>query len=67
MEVIMSYLRKIVFRKKKKDKNAKVLNMNAKKNEAKASSKHISCDFNCKFNIATSNSNQKWNNETCQS
>ena len=29
------------------------------KNEAKAMTKHISCDFTCKFNSTTCNSNQK--------
>ena len=28
--------------------------------------KHNSCEFKCKFNSATCNSNQKWNNKTCQ-
>ena len=28
--------------------------------------KHISCDCKCKFNSTTFNSNQKWNNKTCQ-
>ena len=28
--------------------------------------KHNSCQFKCKFNSATYNSNQKWNNKTCQ-
>ena len=27
---------------------------------------HISCDCKCKFNSATFNSKQKWNNKTCQ-
>ena len=27
---------------------------------------HISCDCKCKFNSATFNSNQKWNNDKCQ-
>ena len=27
---------------------------------------NISCSCKCKFNIATCNSNQKWNTETCQ-
>ena len=27
---------------------------------------HISCDCKCKFNSAICNSNQKWNNKTCQ-
>ena len=35
--------------------------------EAKTLVKHISCDCKCKFNITTTcNSNQKWNNDTCQ-
>ena len=36
------------------------------KNEAKTMTKHISCDCKCKFNSTTCNSNQKWNNKTCQ-
>ena len=28
--------------------------------------KHISCDFKCKYNSATCNSNQKWNNKLYQ-
>ena len=35
-------------------------------NEAKTMKKHISCDCECKFNSTTCNSNQKWNNKTCQ-
>ena len=27
---------------------------------------HISCDYKCKFNSGICNSNQKWNNKTCQ-
>ena len=34
------------------------------KNEAKAMTKHISCDCKCKFSSATCNWNQKWNNKT---
>ena len=36
------------------------------KNEAKTMTKHIPCDCKCKFNSTTCNSNQKWNNKTCQ-
>ena len=36
------------------------------KNEAKTMTKHISYDCECKFNSITCNSNQKWNNKTCQ-
>ena len=35
-------------------------------NEARTTTKHISCDCKCKFNSTTCNSNQKWNNKTCQ-
>ena len=28
--------------------------------------KNISCNCKCKFNSTLSNSNQKWNNKTCQ-
>ena len=34
--------------------------------KAKAMTKHISGDFKSKFNSVTCNSNQKWNNKTCQ-
>ena len=33
---------------------------------AKTLIKHISCDCKSKFNGATCNSNQKWNNNKCQ-
>ena len=36
------------------------------KNEAKTMAKHISCDCKYKFNSTICNSNQKWNNKTCQ-
>ena len=49
-----------------KDINVKAFNMITNKNEAKAITKHISCDCKCKFNSTTCNSNQKWNNKTCQ-
>ena len=40
--------------------------MKAKKSEAKAITKDISCDCKCKFNSIICNSNQKQNNKTCQ-
>ena len=40
--------------------------MIANKNEAKATTKHISCDYKCKFSSATCNSNQKWISKTCR-
>ena len=36
------------------------------KDEAKAMTKHISCDCKCKFNSTTCDSNQKWNAKTFQ-
>ena len=41
-------------------------NMKTNKNEAKAMTEHISCECKCKFNSTICNSNQKWNNKTCQ-
>ena len=52
--------------KETKDINVKAFNMITNKNEAKAMTEHISCDCKCKFNSTTCNSNQKWNNKTCQ-
>ena len=52
--------------KEKEDIYVEVFNMIKNKNEAKAMAEHISCDCKCKFNSAICNSNQKWNNKTCQ-
>ena len=41
-----------------KDEDVKVFNMMTRINEAKTLVKHISCDFKCKFNNTTCNSNQ---------
>ena len=62
MEVAMSYLQRDVSQKHKR--HVKVFNMIANKNEAKTTTKHVSCDCKCKFNSTTCNSNQKWNNKT---
>ena len=53
---------KICVPKETIDINVKAFNMIANKNEAKTMAKHISCDYKCKFNSTTCNSNQKWNN-----
>ena len=34
-------------------------------NESKALTKHISCEYKCKFDGRESNSNQKWNKDKC--
>ena len=52
--------------KETKDINVKTLNMITNKDEAKAMTEHISCDFKCKLSSAKCNSNQTWNNKTCQ-
>ena len=57
---------KICVPKETKEINVKVFNMITNKDEAKVMTEHISCDCKCKFNSATSNSKQKWNNKTCQ-
>ena len=48
----------------KKDINVKIFKTRANKNKAKAMVKQ--CNFKCKFNSSTCNSNQNWNYETCQ-
>ena len=50
---------KICVPKETKDINVKVLNMKANKNETKATTKHIFCPSECKFNSMSSNSDQK--------
>ena len=52
--------------KETKDINVKAFNMITNKNEAKAMTEYILCDCKCNFNSTTCNSNQKWNNKTCQ-
>ena len=49
-----------------KDLNGQVFNIITRTNEAKTLVKHTLCDCKCKFNIATCNLNQKWNNGECQ-
>ena len=51
---------------KTKDINVKAFNTIAIIYEAKTLVKHIPCDCKSQFNSATCNTNQKWNNETCQ-
>ena len=58
--------RKICVPSKTKDVNIKAFNMITNKNEAETLVRHISCDYKCKFNSATCNTNQKRNNKTCQ-
>ena len=57
---------KICVASKTRNVKVKVLNMVTRMNKAKTLVKHISCDCKCIFNSVPFNSNQKWNNETCQ-
>ena len=57
---------KICVPKEKKDINAKAFNIMTNKTEIEKMTKHISYDCKCKFISTTCNSNQKWNNKTCQ-
>ena len=57
---------KICVLNKTKSTNVKVFNVITKIKKAKTFIKHISCDCKSKFDSTTCNSNQKWNNETCQ-
>ena len=52
--------------KETKDIKVKVFKVIANKNEAKAMTKYISCDCECKFNSKTCDSNRKWKDKTCQ-
>ena len=56
---------KIYVSKEIKDINVKAFNMMTNKIEAKAKTKHISCDCKCKFNSTKCNWNRKWSDETC--
>ena len=45
-----------------KDVNVELFNIITRIDEAKTLAKHILYDYTCKFDSATCNSNQKWNN-----
>ena len=57
---------KIYVPKETKNINIKAISMITNKDEAKAMTEHISCGCKCKFSTTRCNSNQKWNNKTCQ-
>ena len=44
-------------KKQKKGVNVKAFNMITNKNEAKTMTKHVSCDYKCRFNNTKCNSN----------
>ena len=58
--------KKVHVPKETEDISVTEFNMIANKDEAKAMTEHISCDYKCKFNSTKSNSKQKLNNKTCQ-
>ena len=57
---------KVFVPKETKDMNVKTFNTITNNDEGKAMTEQISCDFKCKVNSTTCNSNQKWDNKTCQ-
>ena len=57
---------KICVPRETKTINVKAFDMITNKDEAKAITKHVSCNFKCKSDSATCKSKQKWNNKTCQ-
>ena len=66
MEVIMflgTCLKKIYVLNRSKDVTVKIFYMITAIYEIKTLRKHISCNFICKFNRTTYNSNQKCNNK----
>ena len=56
---------KVCVRNKTKDLNLSVFNMITGINESKTLTKHVSCEFKCKFDGRKCNSNPKWNNDKC--
>ena len=52
--------------KRNKRINVRPFDMITNKNESKATIEYISCDCKCKFNSTTCNSNEKWDDKTCQ-
>ena len=57
---------KLCIPKETKDITVKAFSMITNKDETKAMTEHILCDFKYKFSSAICNSKQKWNNKTCQ-
>ena len=51
---------------KTEDLNISVFNMITEINESKILTKHISCEFECKFDGRKYNSDQWWNNDKCR-
>ena len=50
---------------KKEDLNLSLFGMIIEINESKTSTKHLSCEFKCKFDGTKCNSNRLWNNNKC--
>ena len=59
----MSYLQIYVSQKNQGNINVKAFNMIINRNEAKAMTEHISCNYKSKLNSTTYDSKQKWNNK----
>ena len=57
---------KIYVPSERKNVKFKVFNVIKRRNEVKTLVKYISCDYKCKFNIGTCNSNEERNNGKSQ-
>ena len=57
---------KVCVPNKAEDLNLSLFNMITGINESKTLTKHISCEYKCKFDGTKCNSNQWWNNDKCQ-
>ena len=57
---------KVCVPNKTKDLNLSVFNMITGINKSKTLTKHISCEWKCKFDQRKCNSNQWWNNDKCR-
>ena len=56
---------KICVPSKAEDMHLRAFNVIARINELQTLARHISCECKCKFDGRKCNSNQKWNNESC--
>ena len=63
----LNYLsNKVCVPTKTKDLNLSMFNIITRINESKTLTKHISCEFKCRFDGKKCNSDQWWNNDKCR-
>ena len=57
---------KVCVLNKTEDLNLSVFNVITRINESKSLTKHISCEYKCRFDRRKCNSDQRWNNDKCR-